>query len=247
MKKSALFGIWLVAITFIYELTITSTLFSDTKIRLDVFPAFLGFIFIFLGLENLKYDNRALKACANAAIALSVPTFIIFAAQLSPYYLPMIVTIKDSGTITGTLAPLAHFLIFIFRIYHDYENLFFCIYTIFLAVFCIALMTEIKHRQQNAGEFEAFSKKDAYGTMHYNRKAHKLYTALSALFAIIFLAQAVLYLINQQLQIDIAITPSLHIQLWTILLPINILFAVYANTAVRMIAEPRPEDTQNAD
>lgn len=246
MKKSVLFGLWLVSITFIYKLTITSTLFSSTEIQLDIFPSFLGFILIFLGLEELCYNNRALKACGNAAIILAIPSFLTYAAQLCPYYLNSIVTITETSQITGTLAPLAKFLIFLFRIYHKYENLFVCIYMLFLAAFCIALLTEISHRTKTAADMEPFSKKDAYGTVHYSRTAHKLYTVFSGLFAVIFIAQAIAYIANQWLQINIAITSTLTIQLWTIFLPINLLFAVYANTAIRMTAEPREEDMLHA-
>ncbi len=242
MKKSTLFGLWLIAISFIYELTITSELFSDTKIFLDIFPDFLGFLFVYLGIENLKYKNNIIKACGNTAIVLAIPSFITYAAQLSPYYLTSIASISNNGQIIGPFAPLAKFLTLVFKLYHDYENIFQSVYMIFLAVFCFALMTEISHRKQYTDLSDNFSHKDAYGQIQYSKKAYKIFTILSAIFTLVFTIQAIVLLINQWMRIDIAITNTIHTGIWVILLPINILFAIYANTAISMVSEMRRED-----
>ena len=242
MKKSTLFGLWLLAIPFFYQISIVSTLYSSSTMNLDVFPDFLGYILVFLGIENLSYHNPILKSCGNAAVILAIPSFLAFAAQLSPYYITMIAPVSENGTLTGTLAPLAYLLIFIYSVYTQFQPIFMAVTTLFLAVFSFGVMTEIGYRQAQAQPMERFSHKDAYGTWHYSLKAHKIYTLLSAGVGLVYLAQTILLVADQWLQIQFTIMGSIRAGLWILVFIIGIPLCVYWNTAFNMISQPRPED-----
>ena len=94
MKKNVFIGVLLVAFSIIYPFTPEGT---SVSVNLDLLPDFLGFIFIFMGLDKLQYYNKRMRDVSAFAVFFAVVSFITFISQLYPFYLSSLIQTNEYG------------------------------------------------------------------------------------------------------------------------------------------------------
>ena len=235
MKKYTFLGLAVLALIPTVKQTFALT---DQTVYIAFLPAFAGLLLIFFGTDNLKYNNKFMRSVCGFSVFLAIPAFIVAAAQLYPVYLPSLLSEESGGA-----RFFAGFIKVSADIYNGSQYAFFGLFTLYLAFVLVAFATEMKHRLSTAKAAEEFSHKDAYGDRRYSQKAYKIYTVICTVFAVVFAAVGVLYIVNDLL--DAALTVrwlDFDIRLEILLLPVGIVFLPFAYTAVEMISDKRRED-----
>ena len=221
MKKTVVFGLALVALTFLYSFTLP----SGDELRIDLAPDFLGFVLIYLGLEKLSCRSRIFRELSSTAVFFGVVSFLTFLAQLAPFY---------ASFFAGDLKFIAILAYWIGEFYNNFEFLFIAVYMIYIAVFCLAFAFETSVRIKNAPQNKSFSQKNEYSETIYSQWAYRLYYAFSIIFSILFFAISVLSIIYHFTDLSVAVF-GIKTGLWITFLPASILFIAYENTAVNLV------------
>lgn len=243
MKKKTIIGLMFVSLAIVYPVTLA----SGRTLYIDLIPDFIGFLLIRLGMDKMSYYNRYLRDAANFATGCLVLSFMTLVGQLSPLF----ITYLQNSSVGSGMAAVA-VVVTLFEQMALYVNFFLdAIYMIFIAYFCYGTASELHKRILTAEDRRERAWKGPYGDMMYSRRAYAAGERLSKVFCVVYALIAAAYAVNQiyayvlpadgGMQGIVFSVLGFDIGLWALFLPVNILYIIYANEIVPMIAGPRIE------
>lgn len=203
---------------------------GSLKITVDVLPDFLGFIFIYLGLEKMKYRNWILRECGHFAVGFAVFSLLTYIGQLGA----LLVQGVDNMFFAAAIRLFG-------SVYTNLEYIILGIYMLFIAVFMFGTAKEVSLRIPFAEKSKKFSWKDEYSEPHFSRGVYKAGNILSYIFAALYAAGGVTYIVCHILGTTLTFLGD-QTGIWPIFIPLHILFLFCLNTILQLIRNERPDE-----